>query len=200
MLAVDAEWDPVEGPDRPDESPGYHGQMRILGSLVWGDLFAMYASQSALLEDLWPLALDHPNTVYVGPVVPDEIKDWRLQNGLRNVCLQAVADYAHKKIDGTPFPVAPVQTNPTRAARSGTGDAGPPARQVMLLREQRRVKKTIRCGRTCCARFIGICKGTIITEKRRWSERCWLRLQIRRWIWSGCDNAWSRGGLILRRL
>ncbi|EDP48646.1 hypothetical protein AFUB_080830 [Aspergillus fumigatus A1163] len=125
VLAVDAEWDPVEGPDRPDESPGYHGQMRILGSLVWGDLFAMYASQSALLEDLWPLALDHPNTVYVGPVVPDEIKDWRLQNGLRNVCLQAVADYAHKKIDGTPFPVAPVQTNPTRAARSGTGDAGP---------------------------------------------------------------------------
>ncbi|GFG17208.1 hypothetical protein IFM5058_08355 [Aspergillus udagawae] len=125
VLAVDAEWDPAEGPDRPDESPGYHGQMRILGSLVWGDLYAMHASQSALLEDLWPLALDHPNTVYVGPVVPEEIRDWRLQNGLRNMCLRTVADYAHKKINGTPFPVAPVQTIPGRAANAGTGNAGP---------------------------------------------------------------------------
>jgi hypothetical protein len=123
VLAVDADWNPAEGPDRPDESPGYHGQMRILGSLVWGDLYAMHASNSALLEDLWPLALDHPNTVYVGPVVPEEIKYWRLQNGLRNMCLRALADYAHKKLNGAPFPVAPVQTIPT--AHAGTGNAGP---------------------------------------------------------------------------
>ncbi|RHZ62027.1 uncharacterized protein CDV56_108605 [Aspergillus thermomutatus] len=125
VLAVDADWDAAEGPDRPDECPGYHGQMRILGSLVWGDLYAMHAAQSALLEDLWPLALDHPNTVYVGPVVPEEIRYWRLQNGLRNVCLRTVADYAHKKINGTPFPVAPTQTIPLPAAHAGTGNAGP---------------------------------------------------------------------------
>ncbi|KAF7122896.1 hypothetical protein CNMCM5793_001006 [Aspergillus hiratsukae] len=123
VLAVDANWNPAEGPDRPDETPGYHGQMRILGSLVWGDIYAMHVGQAALLEDLWPLALDHPNTVYVGPVVPEEIEHWRLHNGLRNMCLRAVADYAHKKINGAPFPVAPVQTIPT--AHTGTGNAGP---------------------------------------------------------------------------
>ncbi|GIJ90487.1 hypothetical protein Asppvi_009442 [Aspergillus pseudoviridinutans] len=123
VLAVDAEWNPAEGPDRPDESPGYHGQMRILGSLVWGDLYAVHASQAALLEDLWPLALDHPNTVYVGPVVPEEIRAWRLQNGVRNMCLRTIADYAHRKINGTPFPVAPVRTIPMRAANAGPSSA-----------------------------------------------------------------------------
>ncbi|GAB1209722.1 hypothetical protein APSETT445_008503 [Aspergillus pseudonomiae] len=70
VLAVDAQYDPKEGIERPDESPGYYGQMRILGNLIWGDLYAMLSSQSALLEDLWPLAINHPNGVYTGPTVP----------------------------------------------------------------------------------------------------------------------------------
>lgn len=46
VLPVDAYYDPEGGADRPEESPGYHGQMRILGSLVWPDLYAQHATQT----------------------------------------------------------------------------------------------------------------------------------------------------------
>lgn len=83
VLAIDPYFDPKEGISRPDESPGYNGQMRILGSLVWGDLFALLESQSARLEDMWPLAMHHPNQVYVGPTVPLQVYKWRTQNSIR---------------------------------------------------------------------------------------------------------------------
>ncbi|KAJ5248845.1 hypothetical protein N7468_000296 [Penicillium chermesinum] len=70
VLAVDPEYDSLEGIERPDESPGYSGQMHVLGSLVWGDLFALMVSQSTGLEGLWPLAMEHPNQVYHGPTLP----------------------------------------------------------------------------------------------------------------------------------
>ncbi|KAJ5578669.1 uncharacterized protein N7459_007633 [Penicillium hispanicum] len=77
ILAIDPSFDPAEGISRPDESPNYSGQMRILGSLVWGDLYALLESQSAGLEDLWPLAMHHPNQVYVGPTIPLQVSIWR---------------------------------------------------------------------------------------------------------------------------
>lgn len=80
VLAVDADYDAEEGIERPDESPGYNGQMRVLGSLVWGDLYALISSQSTHLDGLWPLAMNHPNQVYHGPTLPwnVEIKPWRV--------------------------------------------------------------------------------------------------------------------------
>ncbi|KAG0155022.1 hypothetical protein PDIDSM_595 [Penicillium digitatum] len=56
LLAVDPEFDPEEGITRPDESPGYNDQIRILGSLVWRDLYSLLCSQTSYLEDHWPLA------------------------------------------------------------------------------------------------------------------------------------------------
>ncbi|KAE8385104.1 hypothetical protein BDV23DRAFT_188585 [Aspergillus alliaceus] len=44
VLAIDANYDPEEGIERPDESPGYYGQMRILGNLICVDLYAMLLS------------------------------------------------------------------------------------------------------------------------------------------------------------
>lgn len=101
VLAVDAGYDPKEGIERPDESPGYTGQMRVLGSLVWGDLYALFASQSALLEDLWPLAMDHPNQVYVGPTAPLQVFIWRKQNAARWIILREVVEYAKRKLGMT---------------------------------------------------------------------------------------------------
>lgn len=68
ICAVDANHDPSEGADRPDESPGYSGTLRILGSLLWDDLSALVASHSQHLESLWPLAMNHPSLVYTGIV------------------------------------------------------------------------------------------------------------------------------------
>lgn len=77
VVAVDLEFNTDLGLERPDESPGYTGEMRVLGNLVWCDLFAQMVSQSVGLKDLWPLAFDHPNQVYIGPTVPLEVAAWR---------------------------------------------------------------------------------------------------------------------------
>lgn len=98
VLAVDPKFDPKEGISRPDESPGYQGQMRILGSLVWGDMFALLESQSAQLEDMWPLAIDHPNQVYVGPTVPLQVFKWRAQNAIRWNFLREGLNYAKRAL------------------------------------------------------------------------------------------------------
>ncbi|KAL2839647.1 hypothetical protein BJY01DRAFT_27341 [Aspergillus pseudoustus] len=104
VVAVDGEYEEKGGPDRPDECPGYQGHMRILGNLVWGDLFAMLSSQSAIIEDIWPLALEHPNQVYVGPTVPLQIRGWRIQNEIRGMLMRTMAEYGKAKVDGRLWP------------------------------------------------------------------------------------------------
>lgn len=91
VLAIDTEFDPEIGFDRPDESPDYRGQMRVLGSLVWGDLYAILESQPGGLGDLWPLAMHHPDQIYVGPVIPIQRLNWQAQKeGQWNVVAEAM--------------------------------------------------------------------------------------------------------------
>ncbi|KAJ6096465.1 hypothetical protein N7486_007211 [Penicillium sp. IBT 16267x] len=116
VLAVDPDFDLKEGISRPDESPGYTGQMRILGSLIWGDLYALHKSQSALLEDLWPLAMNHPNQVYVGPTTPLQVYIWRKQNAARWIILREVVEYAKRKMGMTT----------SSASGSGSGSGSTP--------------------------------------------------------------------------
>ncbi|KAJ5561586.1 hypothetical protein N7461_000347 [Penicillium sp. DV-2018c] len=98
LLAIDSSFDPEEGIERPDESPGYSGQMRILGSLIWGDLYSLLSSQTACLEDIWPLAIEHPNLVYVGPTIPLQRLAWREYNDTRWHLLRAVVEYVKGKL------------------------------------------------------------------------------------------------------
>lgn len=77
ILAVDACFDLNDPDAREDESPGYRGELRILSSLVWSDLYAMLAAQTQGPTELWPLAMQHPNNVYVGPVVQVQIEKRR---------------------------------------------------------------------------------------------------------------------------
>lgn len=79
LLAVDPNFDADQEIERPEESPDYNGQMRVLGSLVWGDLYALLESQSARLPELWPLAMHHPEQVYVGPTIPLQRFHWQSQ-------------------------------------------------------------------------------------------------------------------------
>lgn len=91
VLAIDPSFDPNIGVNRAEESPGYTGQMRVLGSLVWGDLYAILESQSAQLPELWPLAMHHPDQVYVGPVIPLQRYHWQAQKeGKWNVVSDAM--------------------------------------------------------------------------------------------------------------
>jgi hypothetical protein len=76
VTAVDAGFDPNDPGEHAEESPDFSGRMRILGNLLWSDLFALGKAQAASAEDLWPLAMHHPWQVYVGPVVPKQKELW----------------------------------------------------------------------------------------------------------------------------
>jgi hypothetical protein len=77
VTAVEANFDRDDPGEHAEESPGFTGEMRVLGSLVWSDLYALAAAQTAYPEDLWPLAMNHPWQVYVGPSVRVQESKWR---------------------------------------------------------------------------------------------------------------------------
>lgn len=77
VTAVEANFDPSDPGDHADESPGFTGQLRVLGGLVWSDLYALAQAQVAYPEDLWPLAMSHPWKVFVGSTVPAQRQAWK---------------------------------------------------------------------------------------------------------------------------
>lgn len=92
ILAVEPDYDPVDC-DREEEHPGYKGHMRIQPGLIWSDLYAMLATSSAYLDDLWPLAMEHPNRVYTGATAPVQVAAWRRLNRGSMRLLKAVVDF-----------------------------------------------------------------------------------------------------------
>lgn len=130
VLAIDPEYDLEEGPERDDEIPGFLGHLRVLGSLIWGDLYAMLVSQSTLLEDLWPLAIDHPDYVYTGPLVPLVQDAWKLHNGIRGVFMREVCSFVKAKVEGReyvprPWPSSPSRQSQRQAQRTATSTTNP---------------------------------------------------------------------------
>ncbi|KAJ5188412.1 Major facilitator superfamily domain general substrate transporter [Penicillium cf. griseofulvum] len=126
LLAIDPTFDPEKGIERPDESPGYNGQMRILGSLVWSDLYSLLSAQTFLLEDYWPLASEHPNMVYVGPTIPWQRFIWQNHNEMRWILIRAVINYVklNPVLPAMPTPIQAQDTfsvtSPTAAISAGT--------------------------------------------------------------------------------
>lgn len=77
VTAVEAGFDPNDPGDHADESPGFTRQLRILGGLIWHDLYGLAQAQVAYPEDLWPLAMYHPWKVFVGATVPAQRQAWK---------------------------------------------------------------------------------------------------------------------------
>jgi hypothetical protein len=71
--------------------------MRILGNLVWSELYALVARNAATLEDLFPLALEYPQKLYTGLTVPSQIRAWREHTMLKNSMMESFAKYLAKK-------------------------------------------------------------------------------------------------------
>ncbi|KAK2880157.1 hypothetical protein FQN49_000504 [Arthroderma sp. PD_2] len=62
ILSVDSTYDPDDPELRRDEMPGYEGQMRVLGSLVWSDVYAVAVEQSS--TPMWRWAMDKPGVYW----------------------------------------------------------------------------------------------------------------------------------------
>ncbi|KAM0438622.1 hypothetical protein ACHAPT_001374 [Fusarium lateritium] len=84
LIAVDARYKASDKED--EESPGYRGTLRILGSLLWDELGAMCIRQSLELANLWPMAVADAKEIYRGQMVTpvfkfpnhDEFVRWEL--------------------------------------------------------------------------------------------------------------------------
>lgn len=77
VTAVDCDFDPNEDRDRAEESPLWPGRLRILGNLVYPELYALLFAQMQDLEHFWPLAMNHPDLIYTGPTVKAQVDHWK---------------------------------------------------------------------------------------------------------------------------
>lgn len=71
-------FDPNDPTFRSEKSPFYEGKVRVLGSLVWDDVGALLLTQTQGLAELWPLAMEHPLELYVGPTVEVQTNAWKM--------------------------------------------------------------------------------------------------------------------------
>lgn len=84
-------------PDSEDEGLKYQGQMRILGNLVWSELFPLKMLQSVPLENFWPQAREHPNKVYTGSTVPSQVEPWKERNAMKTVMMDDFVEFLKGK-------------------------------------------------------------------------------------------------------
>lgn len=107
VLAVDADFDNsateneradgMANEGLPDEGFKYPGQMRILGNLVWSELYPMLLLQSVRLENLWLQAREHPLKVYTGPTVPSQIEPWKELNAIKTGMMDSFVEFLKQK-------------------------------------------------------------------------------------------------------
>ncbi|OQE25659.1 hypothetical protein PENFLA_c008G10272 [Penicillium flavigenum] len=107
VLAVDPDFDSsasanesadsMANEDPQDEGFEYPGQMRILGNLVWSELYPMVMLQSVGLENLCLQAREHPTKVYTGPTVPSQVEPWREMNAIKTHMMDGFVEFLKKK-------------------------------------------------------------------------------------------------------
>lgn len=73
VLAVDPDFDPKTNSEDRRRS-NYEGNVRVLGSVLWDDVGALLITQSALLDEIWPLAMNRPHGIYEGSRVTPVLK------------------------------------------------------------------------------------------------------------------------------
>ncbi|KAJ5160056.1 uncharacterized protein N7482_007060 [Penicillium canariense] len=108
VLAVDADFDDsaiangsadgMATEDPQDDDLKYPGLMRILGDLVWSELYPMLMLQSVGLENLWLQAREHSMKVYTGPTVPGQVKPWKGRNALKTLMMNSFVEFLKRKI------------------------------------------------------------------------------------------------------
>ncbi|KAJ5508996.1 hypothetical protein N7527_011139 [Penicillium freii] len=104
VLAVDADFDDsatVAGDTADEDSQfevfEYPGRMRILGNLVWSELYPMLMLQSVVLQNFWLQAGAHPMKVYTGPTVPSQVEPWKERNAMKTLMMDSFVEFLKQK-------------------------------------------------------------------------------------------------------
>ncbi|KAK3318931.1 hypothetical protein B0H66DRAFT_253040 [Apodospora peruviana] len=76
ILVADQEFNPDRVP--PNEAPGWDGSVRVLGSVLFDDVWAsMFERIHSNLWSFWPIAGVHPFGVYMGPYTHYQVENWK---------------------------------------------------------------------------------------------------------------------------
>ncbi|CAI7647597.1 unnamed protein product [Penicillium crustosum] len=107
VLAVDADFDDsapgsesagdIADEDSQYEVFKYPGRMRILGNLVWSELYPMLTLQSVVLQNFWLQTGAHPKKVYTGPTVPSQVEPWKKQHVLKTLMMNSFVEFLEEK-------------------------------------------------------------------------------------------------------
>lgn len=101
ILAVDSDHDPLVPIDRADESPGYKGALRVLGSALWDDFCATITMRALNMSDMWSLAMYHPFEVYVGPIGQTQSLTWRALRQMRADFVSSFLQWRQRQARGS---------------------------------------------------------------------------------------------------
>jgi hypothetical protein len=71
-----------------EQAPGYKNELKVLGSLIFDDVYPQIVSLVRRPRELWLYAMWHPNMVYVGPCVERQEKEWTSVRKLRGFCMR----------------------------------------------------------------------------------------------------------------
>ena len=94
---VDATFDELPKEMLDIQSPGYNGQMKVLSTLVFEELYPLLATLSMRPYGLWPVARLHPREVYVGTTDASQEAWWEFNRIDQVAAMRFFEDMRRKK-------------------------------------------------------------------------------------------------------
>jgi hypothetical protein len=79
------------------DSPGYKGQMKVLSTLIFEELYPLLATLSVRPFGLWPAARLHPREVYVGTTDASQEGWWEFHRIEQAAAMRFFDDMRQKK-------------------------------------------------------------------------------------------------------
>ena len=97
MRLVDTTFDQLPKDMLDSQSPGYKGQMKVLSTLVFEELYPLLATLSVRPFGLWPAARLHPREVYVGATDASQEGWWEFNRIDQVAAMRFFDDMRQKK-------------------------------------------------------------------------------------------------------
>ncbi|KAI1841577.1 hypothetical protein JX266_012230 [Neoarthrinium moseri] len=88
---------PARSEDRGNRDSDFDGTVRVLGSLLWDDVYAGMSVMALTPEDLWMMARLHPLQLYIGPLSKSQKQLFRGFNWIRSHCLSTALTWTASK-------------------------------------------------------------------------------------------------------
>jgi hypothetical protein len=92
---VDASFDPSSSQQQQvirEQAPGYNGCHKVLGSVLWDDVYPLLASLAIRPWSFWSLSVLHPTRVYTGTPITRQEDIWEAFQSAQSELLSKLKD------------------------------------------------------------------------------------------------------------